>query len=656
MSSPLVLGIVAHVDAGKTSLTERLLLEAGVLDTPGSVDAGTTRTDSMDLERRRGITIRASVTTFAAAGLEVTVVDTPGHPDFVAEVERSLTVLDAAVLVVSAVEGVQPQTVVLWRALRRLGVPTVLFVNKVDRAGADPDVVLERVRRRLTPHLVPLTRVRDAGSAHAEAVPVPLDDETVVLAVAEVDDDVLRRWAEDRPVGRDRVRAALRSAVRAGRLTPVLAGSAVTGTGVPDLPAVLARVVAPDRRPRAEAAPHRPAATVFAVDRDERGRRVWVRMWDGELAVRDRVVVGGRAPHPVTEVAVSRPDGLRPEPCVGAGEVAAVRGPAARVGDTVGTPPARARYRFAPGRLESLVTPEDPADRPALFAALAELADEDPLIALRRSAADAEAAVTLHGEVQREVVAALLEERFGMRARFSPPGVVLVERVTGRGAALERLGTGGNPYLATVGLAVAPGPTGSGVVFRPGVQPGRLLPAFVAATEEGVRTALRSGRYGWEVLDCMVTMTDSLYYPRQSRPHQGFDKSMSTVAADFRLLSQVVVHAALARAGTVACEPVDRIEVELPAAALGAVLSAVGRLGGTPEGSRGADGWSLVTGTLPTRSVAELTRLLPDLTGGEGSLVTRPDHHAPVRGEPPRRRAPDPDPRDREAWFRDAAR
>ena len=137
----LNLAIVAHVDAGKTSLTERLLFEAGAIDALGSVDAGTTRTDSMDLERRRGITIRAAVTSFEVGDLAVNLLDTPGHPDFIAEVERSLTVLDAAVLVVSAVEGVQPQTVVLWRALRRLDVPRIVFVNKIDRAAADPERV-----------------------------------------------------------------------------------------------------------------------------------------------------------------------------------------------------------------------------------------------------------------------------------------------------------------------------------------------------------------------------------------------------------------------------------------------------------------------------------------------------------------------------------
>ena len=159
--STLNLGILAHVDAGKTTLTERLLFAAGVTDTLGSVDDGTTQTDSLELERRRGITIRAAVVAFTLGDLAVNLIDTPGHPDFIAEVDRSLAVLDGAVLVVSAVEGVQAQTVVLLRALQRLRVPTLLFVNKIDRGGADPDRVLAMIRDRLTDAAVPLAD-RDA--------------------------------------------------------------------------------------------------------------------------------------------------------------------------------------------------------------------------------------------------------------------------------------------------------------------------------------------------------------------------------------------------------------------------------------------------------------------------------------------------------------
>src|SRR5258706_1152470 len=166
----LNLGILAHVDAGKTTLTERLLYAAGVIDEIGSVDRGTTQTDSLALERQRGITIKSAVASFAIGDVTVNLIDTPGHPDFIAEVERVLSVLDGAVLVISAVEGVQPQTRVLMRALRRLRVPTLIFINKIDRSGADVDAVLRGIERRLAVRAVPMTAAAMAGTRAATTV------------------------------------------------------------------------------------------------------------------------------------------------------------------------------------------------------------------------------------------------------------------------------------------------------------------------------------------------------------------------------------------------------------------------------------------------------------------------------------------------------
>ncbi|MCM0679156.1 GTP-binding protein, partial [Micromonospora phytophila] len=371
----LNLGIVAHVDAGKTSLTERLLYEAGAVSQLGSVDAGTTRTDSMELERRRGITIRAAVTSITIGDLSINLLDTPGHPDFIAEVERSLAVLDAAVLVVSSVEGVQPQTVAIWRALRRIGVPTVFFLNKVDRRGADVDRVMAQVRQRLGAHPVMLTTVIGQGACDARVRAVGLDAAPVAEAVAEVDDAVAARWLTDEPVRVRDVRRAIRDAVRRAELSPVACGSAITGAGVRQLCDLLA-----DLLPRGEHRDGPLAGTVFAVDRDGQGRRAWLRLWSGRLRVRDRVQLAGARPQTVTQIAVIEPDGVLVRPSVSAGQIAAVRGVAARIGQHIGDPPRRHVYRFPPPTRQAVVEPVDPGQRLAMFAGLAELADEDPLV------------------------------------------------------------------------------------------------------------------------------------------------------------------------------------------------------------------------------------------------------------------------------------
>ena len=289
------LGILAHVDAGKTSLTERLLYEAGAISAPGSVDDGTTRTDSMDIERRGGITVRTNVASFAVGDVQVNLIDTPGHSDFIAEVERSLAVLDAAVLVVSAVEGVQSQTVVLWRALRRLAVPTLIFINKIDRSGADPARVLAEIGRRLTApagaRTLPLTDVVAPGTANAATRPVPLTDSRAIDVLAMLDDRVLRAapWT-GRAVTGWTLRSA-RAQVRRCHLVPVAAGSALTGSGVPDLLATL-----PTLLPWARESACALSGVVYKIEHAERGRLAHCRIFGGELRVRDRAAAGRGGP------------------------------------------------------------------------------------------------------------------------------------------------------------------------------------------------------------------------------------------------------------------------------------------------------------------------------------------------------------------------
>ena len=291
----LNLGILAHVDAGKTTLTERLLFNAGAIDHVGSVDAGTTQTDSLDLERERGITIRSAVASFVVGDLAVNLVDTPGHPDFIAEVERVLGVLDGAVLVVSAVEGVQPQTPLLFRALRRLGVPTLIFVNKIDRAGADDGRVLEAMKRRLAPGMVPMGAARGLGTRAATFEPGADDDPafraSLTEALAERDDAVLQAYVADGPVFPSaRLRRLLAEQTAALQLHPVFFGSAGTGAGVEALTAgITALLPAGTGDPEADV-----AGRVFKIERTASGERVaLVRVFDGTLRPRQRVRVAG---------------------------------------------------------------------------------------------------------------------------------------------------------------------------------------------------------------------------------------------------------------------------------------------------------------------------------------------------------------------------
>lgn len=534
----LNLGILAHVDAGKTSLTERLLHSVGVIDEIGSVDDGNTQTDSLALERQRGITIKSALVSFAVDDVTVNLIDTPGHPDFIAEVERVLSVLDGAVLVISAVEGVQAQTRVLMRTLRRLRIPTLVFVNKIDRGGACCERVLDAVAARLTPAIVPLGEVRAQGTRDArfglfdeERLGAPLLD-----LLSEHDDALLAAYVEGR-VSYDLIRAALVRQTGQALVHPVFFGSAVTGAGVDELIAGIRELL-----PRAEADVDGPVSgSVFKVERGPAGEKIaYARMFSGTLRTRDRLPLGDGEEGRVTAISVFDRGAAVREQSVAAGRIGKLWGLAdIRIGDTIGVPrkSSVSEHHFSPPTLETVVEPCRPADKGALHGALTQLAEQDPLIDLRQDETRKEISVSLYGEVQKEVIQATLADEFGIDVLFRETTPLCIERPLGSGAAVEFIKKGLNPFLATVGLRVDPAPVGSGMEFRLEVELGAMPFAFFKAVEDTVKETLAQGIHGWQVADCTVTMTHSGYWPRQSHAHQGFDKSMSSTGADFRGLT-----------------------------------------------------------------------------------------------------------------------
>ena len=629
----LNLGIVAHVDAGKTSLTERLLYSVGVIDEIGSVDAGNTQTDSLALERRRGITIKSAVVSFVVGDVAVNLIDTPGHPDFIAEVERVLNVLDGAVLVVSAVEGVQAQTRVLMRTLHRLRIPTLLFVNKIDRRGARSASVLDAVAERLTPAVVPMSAVRDEGTATAAPLPDPGGHARLFELLADHDDTLLAAYVDaPQDVPHARLRRALVRQTRAALVHPVFFGSAITGAGTDEL---LAGIV--DMLPASEGDVDGPVSgTVFKVERGPVGEKVaYVRLFSGTLRVRDRVSVGPGG------AKVTGLDVFGGADAVTAGRIGKVWGlHDVRIGDAIGVPPPRPVQRhFAAPSLETVVLPRRPADRAVLHAALTQLAEQDPLIDLHVDDARQEVAVSLYGEVQKEVIQATLADDFGLEVGFCDSTVICVERPAAIGAAIEYAP---DPFVATVGLRVSPAAAGSGLRFRSEVQPGWMPLAYFTAIEDGVRATLRQGLYGWRVTDCTVTLTAATTIR---------DFGAAATPAEHRNVTPLVVMAALARADTVVHEPVHRFRLEIPTEALARTLPALAPLDAVPNDLETRGAVTVVDGHIPAGAVHLLQRQLPGLTHGEGVLEGAFDHYRPVRGPTPSRPRAGADPRNRAEYL-----
>ncbi len=654
--STLNLGILAHVDAGKTSLTERLLYAAGVIDQIGSVDDGNTQTDSLALERQRGITIKSAVVSFVIGDVTVNLIDTPGHPDFIAEVERVLSVLDGAVLVISAVEGVQAQTRVLLRTLRRLKIPALIFINKIDRSGARPDAVLRSIAEKLSAAVVAMGSATGLGTRSVACVPFTDGDATfttrLVDLLAEHDDTLLAAYVTDAAtLSHDHLIHELAAQTRRAQVLPVFLGSAITGAGIDSLMTGITGLL-PAAGSDTEG---QVSGTVFKIERGQAGEKIaYVRMFSGTLRVRDRLEFGRGTEAKITAINVFDRGTSVQRASVCAGQIGKLWGLSdVRIADAVGLAQQAPvdRRAFAPPTLETVIVPARPSDKGALHAVLAQLAEQDPLINLRQDDLRQELFVSLYGEVQKEVIEATLANDFGIDVTFRETTTICIERPVGAGSALEVIATPSNPFLATIGLRVEPASLDTGIEYRMKTELGSLPMAFYHAIEETVHETLQQGIHGWQVTDCTVTLTHSGYWARQSSAHGGFNKSMSSTAGDFRNLTPLLLMEALQQAGTTVYEPMHHFHLELPADTFGPILPVLARLRAVPQTPVMKGSTCVLEGEIPAARLHELQHQLPSLSRGEGVLECWFDRHEPVTGVIPRRPRSDHNPLNRKEYL-----
>ncbi|MGH2601166.1 MAG: GTP-binding protein [Dehalococcoidia bacterium] len=643
----VTIGILAHVDAGKTTLTERILFETGVIRAVGSVDKGTTQTDTLELERARGITIKSAVVSFQLHDLKVNLIDTPGHADFVAEVERSLRVLDGVVLVVSAVEGVQPQTRRIAQAVRAADLPLLIFVNKVDRLGARGDALLDDLRRKLSLRVVAMNGAIGTGDRSVGVVPRDRDDPAWRAAVTDLLAETNERVIAEFERGGGDLSACfleeeLRAQVAAGAIVPVFFGSAITGVGVPALLAGVEEWLPA----AAEATDASVDGAVFKIARRSSGEKIgYVRIFTGSLAVRQRVAMRRHDVFGEMEEIEERITGINrfaagtavPAERAGAGEIVGLHGlRAARIGDRIGAEESNVREiapAFPAPALESIVRPVEPGQITRLRTALEQLAEQDPLISLRQRNEEGEISVRLYGEVQKEVLGETLAREYGIDAWFGPTRTICIERPVGTGEHAEFIRQNGNPFWATVGFRVEPAEGGSGIRYA--YEPGSLLLAFYRAIEETMRETFAQGLYGWEVTDCAVTLT-----------HTGYSSVMST-AGDFRKLTPLVLMRALLAAGTEVCEPVEELDLEIPEDTFGAVCGALLNARATIRNAFPAGSSHRIICEIPTAELRAVEQQLPGLTRGDGGWVSSVAGYVPVTGDPPARARIGPNPLNR---------
>ncbi|MBR4674865.1 MAG: TetM/TetW/TetO/TetS family tetracycline resistance ribosomal protection protein [Victivallales bacterium] len=617
------IGIFAHVDAGKTTLTERMLVHSGVLQQAGSVDNGTAHTDSLPIERRRGISVKASCVSFCWNNVQINLIDTPGHTDFSAEIERSLWALDGAILLMDAVDGVQPQTEVLFQALSQQHIPMLFFVNKTDREGADLLYTLAQISRHLTKNCV-YTAYKEEVEAY----------------VCGTDDGLLEDYVEGRPISQERVLAQLRELVCSCKTYPIYSGSALKDAGVLELMDAIV-----DLLPSPESNGEALSGVGFALMQDRiMGRGLLVRLYGGHLENRLSLEIEtgvdfltGTPKSISRKITQIRDVGGHDLGKLGAGEIGVVYGLGELdIGHVFGDRE-RLPRTVEPGQLRTplinvRLLPEKPDGMRALREACKKLSEEDPLLNATYISSLNQLHLHVMGTVQLEILAEELQTRFGLKATFTEPSVIFKETIRKIAYGFVDY-TMPKPCWAILKFLIEPAPRGSGVSFSSQVPVKDIMARYQHQVEQALPHALKQGRLGWEVTDVKITLVGGEHHLVHTHP------------LDFIVATPMAIQDGLANGGSTLLEPILLAHFKLPSDCIGRVISDVNMMEGEVLETASDSNRVALKALLPVRTSMNYPTTLAMITSGRGAMNVKlhsyrecpvtPERIAPRRGIDP---------------------
>ena len=612
------IGILAHVDAGKTTLTESLLYTSGAITELGSVDKGTTRTDTMALERQRGITIQAAVTSFDWKNYKINIVDTPGHMDFLAEVYRSLSVLDGAILVISAKDGVQAQTRVLFHALRKMKIPTIIFVNKIDQGGINLQSVYQNIREKLSDEIIVMQDVLFTPEVSLTDI---ADIEKWESVVGE-NDELLEKYIAGEPLEIQDLQREKCRRIQNSSLFPVYHGSAKNNIGTEKLIEVITETFTSG----ADNNQSELCGSVFKIEyTDQKKRLVYLRLYSGTLRLRDTILLAQKQKLKITEMRIPSNGEIVQADIACCGEIAILSNDTLKLNDILGNTellPRKAWEENPTPLLRTTVEPQKPEQRELLLNALTEIADTDPLLHYYVDTITHEIILSFLGKVQLEVICSLLIERYHVNINVKEPTVIYLERPSKAANHTIHIEVPPNPFWASIGLSVTPLPMGSGVQYESKVSIGYLNQSFQNAIAEGVRHGLEQGLYGWEVTDCKICFEYGLYYSPVSTP------------ADFRFLAPVVLEQALKKCGTQLLEPYLSFTLYAPQEYLSRAYNDAPKYCAEIESTQLKNDEVIFKGKIPARYIGEYRNDLNFYTNGRSVCLTELKGYQESLGEP----------------------
>lgn len=589
------IAIFAHVDAGKTTVSEQLLSHAGAIRQIGKVDDGTAHTDRLAVEKRRGISVQASGALFQWKGEEINLIDTPGHSDFSAEVERSLWAPDGAILIISAAEGVQPQTEVLFHALQKHHIPTLLFFNKTDREGADVPSALQSFRRLLSP-----------GGCLLE------DREGLMEILSEYDDEVMEHYLAGKVYADERLFPLVKQAMQKMQLFPALSGSALKDQGIEELLDAILTFLPPPKGNSSGPL----CAVVFAAHQDPLlGRGVQVRLFSGTLQNRD-AIPWKEEQRKITQIRLPSPDG-RGKDCgkLECGRIGTLYGLSdLPVGTVLGDESLLPRPMLQGQLREPLISvkaePLDPQKAHEMRKALNILAGEDPLLQVRYYRETQETTLRAMGQMQLEILEETMRTRFDLPCTFSKPQLLYRETLAQPTEGFVAY-TMPKPCWAIMKLMMEPLPPGSGVQFESRVSPRDIALRYQHQVENALPLALRQGMRGFQVTDIRITLIEGNHHEIHTHP------------LDFVVATPMAVMDGLQRGGTRLLEPVLKAFLQVPETFGGRVMSDVTKMRGQVLSSQLMGTSMRLEALIPAVNALPYAETLLQLTGGRGGMTTQ---------------------------------
>ena len=600
------IGILAHVDAGKTTLTESLLYTSGAILELGSVDKGTTRTDTMFLERQRGITIQAAVTSFNWNDYKINIVDTPGHTDFITEVYRSLSVLDGAILVISAKDGVQAQTRILFHALQKMNIPTIIFINKIDQYGINLNNIYQNIKEKLSNDIIVMQNVTLTPEISIKNI-IDLDDWDPVISK---NDKLLEKYIAGEKLTIQELTYEEYRCVKKGSLFPIYHGSARNNIGTQQLIEAISNLFCSEMNENDSEL----CGRVFKIEyTDHKQRLVYLRLYSGTLHLRDTIILPEKKKVKLTEIYIPSNGEMIQTKTVCSGDIFIIPNNTLRLNDIIGNEkllPCNVWNDKTVPILRTRIEPIKIEEREKLLDALTEIADTDPLLRYCVDTITHEIVISFLGTVQLEVICSLLIEKYHINIRIEDPTVIYLEKPLQKADYTIHIEVPPNPFWASIGLSITPLPIGSGIQYESKVSLGYLNQSFQNAVREGINYGLEQGLYGWEVTDCKICFEYGVYYSPVSTP------------SDFRFLAPIVLEQTLKKAGTQLLEPYLSFILFTPQGYLSRAYNDAQKHCAIIETSQSKNDEIIFTGHIPVRCINEYRNTLTLYTNGQAVFLT----------------------------------